>query len=109
MSEQSADGTQQIPLSQSARPQAARDALARRADAREFLREHDKRLSVLAGEMQLSGYMHPYLAISSVWRNPDADGAQQRLDWGKRTHHAILDDEEPEWEYCPCCGEALPS
>lgn len=105
----SESGTTQIPLDQAAHPQQARAALARREAARDFMSHHENRVDILAGDTRLIGCIDPWTAIHSVWREPLQDDADSRFDWAKRTHHAILSDEHPEWDYCPRCGEVLPA
>jgi hypothetical protein len=97
----------QVPLSRASDPDGVRDAATRRERAREFLRRHDSHRTLR--ETPPLGGLWPMLAVDSVWRNPLESGAEARLAWGIRTHHAIVADEHPDWAYCPRCGEALSS
>jgi hypothetical protein len=97
----------QVPLSRATDPDGVRGAVARRERAREFMGRHDSHLTWW--EAPPNGCQWPMLAVDSVWRNPLESGAEARLAWGIRTHHAIVADEHPEWAYCPRCGEALSS
>jgi hypothetical protein len=98
MSEQSVASTEQISLSQVDRPQEALDARRRKQMASAFLDSHEKRQKVLLEAID------PWTAVTSVWKFPLQNGAESMLEWAFQTHHSILAEQRPEWDFCPRCG-----